>query len=377
MISGTKGVLAKLHKEVTDFNTKYENVEVDSNETPYQTNTLRIAFHHAMKKVVNPQTLSVVCMALFEVSDQAFLAFPKNGRYFIFEHQDSSGRSARGVPVSNRIMLATTPTYKQLTDDNFKCLDEFHDKYAKNIRDNKLNFIRKFECASLGFQFIGKKKFPETEKECMELFNLHFGDPVLGLLEVAGFKLEPLLESTRNAELGDSKFEARPDLIYSQIKNFRFPKVGESDDFLHLIGDTKNLEIKSFIEFKGPELENCVEGNQVKENNGGFKSIIRQVTKYLLACKTPRAIISNFMTTIFLEIDEEKLEKLFNNGKPVIPEPGKEMTLPFQYKVIDFQYTHRALLSWLYLEVSGKRDKNRDKKILDMLNKFLPPENRN
>ncbi|KAK7683959.1 hypothetical protein QCA50_012935 [Cerrena zonata] len=295
MISGTKDVLTKLHKEVTDFNTTYENVEIDSNETPYQTNTLRIAFHHAMKKVVNPQTLSVVCMALFE----------------LFLRMD-------GI-LSSNIRIAVE-----------EVLVEF--QYAKNIRDNKLNFIRKFECASLGFQFIGKKKFPETEKECMELFNLHFGDPVLGLLEVAGFKLEPLLESTRNAELGDSKFEARPDLIYSQIKNFRFPKVGESDDFLHLIGDTKNLEIKSFIEFKGPELENCVEGNQVKENNGGFKSIIRQVTKYLLACKTPRAIISNFMTTIFLEIDEEKLEKLFNNGKPVIPEPGKEMTLPFQYK---------------------------------------------
>lgn len=377
MISGTKDVLAKLHKEVTDFKTTYENVEVDSNETPYQTNTVQIVFHDAMKKAVNPQTLSDVCMALFEVSDQAFLAFPKNGRYFIFEHQDSSGRSARGVPVSNRIMLATTPTYKQLADDNFKCLDEFHDSYAKNIRDEELNFIRKFECASLGFQIIDKKPFPETEEECMRLFNLHFGDPVLGLLEVAGFKLERLLESTRNAELGDSKIKTGPDLIYSQIKNFRFPKVGESDDFLHLTGDTKILENKAFIKFMGPELENCVEGNQVKENNAEFKSIIRQVSKYLLACNTPRAIISNFMTTIFLEIDQEKLEKLFNNGKPVIPEPGKEMTLPFQYKVIDFQYTHRALLSWLYLEVSGKRDKNRDKKILDMLNKFLLPENRN
>ncbi|KAK7679738.1 hypothetical protein QCA50_017240 [Cerrena zonata] len=97
------------------------------------------------------------------------------------------------------------------------------------------------------------------------------------------------------------------------------------------------------VGLQGPGFSDLIKDG-IDESSDAFKSIIRQVGRYFIACNTTRAIVTNFHHSLFIEIGEL--------SKELTAEP--EVVIPLRYRLVTLSNVgitvQAAFLAWLFFE---------------------------
>lgn len=188
---------------------------------------------------------------------------------------------------------------------------------------------------------------PTNEKQCSYLFHKWFGEPAMGLFAFADYDILPRMRYLQDG------FEEAPFLIYS----------------------LRYKEGSVFVDVKGPAFTEFFSNKKIRSNSLEFQSIIKGIYKYFIGFKTTRGIISNWATTLFLEIDETKLDELLKSNSI----PG-DAVIPFRYKVINLDdedlNTKKCLVAWIYHAFSDVAEASRmkEQKVFEKFHKLVEKE---
>lgn len=227
-----------------------------------------------------------------------------------------------------------TPVFTgELGDKAFKDLELFHKYYESKFEGNL--GARSRNTAAETFSGTGASK-----AECSRQFLLYYGESLKRLFDSANidFSIRKTTDSTES-----------PCLLFSETNKKGLVFVDISD-----------LEFSKFL------------SNKKVPSNSEFESIIKGVYTKFINLETTRGIVSNGGTTLFLEIDETKLDELLQVGCYSNPE---DFVVPFRYKVIrldeDFT-TMGGLIAWIYRAISkSETSRLEEKKVVDKFNKLV------
>ncbi|ODV69868.1 hypothetical protein HYPBUDRAFT_146256 [Hyphopichia burtonii NRRL Y-1933] len=246
-------------------------------------------------------------------------------------HSNENDEPGTRLKASDKL---PTPVFTgELGDEAFKDLELFHKYYESKFEGNF--GARSRNTAAETFSGAGASK-----AECSRQFLLYYGESLKRLFDSANidFLIRKTTDSTES-----------PCLLFSETNKKGLVFVDISD-----------LEFSKFL------------SNKKVPFNSEFESIIKGVYTKFINLETTRGIVSNGGTTLFLEIDETKLDELLQVGCHSNPE---DFVVPFRYKVIrldeDFT-TMGGLIAWIYRAISkSETSRLEEKKVVDKFNKLV------
>lgn len=240
----------------------------------------------------------------------------------------------------------------QLGNDSFNKLYAFDKIYREkwlNVTEEKFN--EKYENATKIFKMNRSYEYPTSEKDSSVLFEKTL-DPTIGLFKVAEFNIETSGKFIDSLKTKGPLLKNLPSLIYSE----------------------KNKG-SLFVDIKDPKFSSFFHNKSLKSDNFEFQIMIENVYEYFIAFKTTRGIISDFITTLFVEIDEAKLDELLKTS-------GDSEFIPLKYRVLGFGdvnvTVHWAFGSWLFDAVSddAKKDREKQEQVIEKLKNYLEPDDK-